>query len=319
MTAPDETRRWQKVESMEPLIGGDGAAADLNLIKESDTANFAADVIEASKEIPVIVDFWAPWCGPCKQLTPAIEKAVRGARGQVKLVKINVDDNQELAGQLRVQSIPTVFAFKDGQPVDGFVGALPESQIKTFIQKLGGDAGPSELDQALDQADEALAAGDHATAGNVYSQVLRAEPTEARAAGGLVRAMLAGGDVDGARKILDSLDEALAASNEVEGARAAVELAEQTSGGDAGEIEPLRQKVAANEKDHQARFDLAVALFGAAQREQAVDELLEIIRRDRGWNDEAARKQLLKFFDAMGPTDPLTVDSRRALSSILFS
>lgn len=303
---------------MEPLIGGDGAAPDPNLIKESDTANFAADVIEASQEVPVIVDFWAPWCGPCKQLTPAIEKAVRGARGQVKLVKINVDDNQELAGQLRIQSIPTVFAFKNGQPVDGFVGALPESQIKTFIQKLGGDAGPSELDQALDQADEALAAGDPATAGNIYSQVLRSEPTEARAAGGLVRALLESGDADGARKILDSLDEAVAKSSEVEGARAAVELAEQSSG-DAGEIEPLRQKVAANEKDHQARFDLAVALFGANQREQAVDELLEIIRRERTWNDEAARKQLLKFFDAMGPTEPLTVDSRRRLSSLLFS
>jgi len=304
---------------MEPLIGGNGGASDVDLIKDSDTANFAADVIEVSKDVPVIVDFWAPWCGPCKQLTPAIEKAVRGAGGQVKLVKINVDDNQELAGQLRIQSIPTVFAFKDGQPVDGFVGALPESQIKTFIQKLGGDAGPNELDQALDQADEALAAGDHATAGNIYSQVLRAEPTEARAAAGLVRALLAGGDVESARKILDSLDETVAGSAEVAGARAAVELAEQTSGGDSAEIEPLRQKVAANEKDHQARLDLAVALFGIGQCEEAVDALLEIIRRDRQWNEEAARKQLLKFFEALGPTDPLTIDSRRRLSSLLFS
>lgn len=304
---------------MEPIIGGDGAATDADLIKDSDTANFAADVIEASQEVPVIVDFWAPWCGPCKQLTPAIEKAVRGARGAVKLVKINVDDNQQLAGQLRIQSIPTVFAFKGGQPVDGFVGALPDSQIKTFIQKLGGDTGPSELDQALDQADQALADGDAAVAGNIYSQVLRAEPTEARAAGGLVRALLASGDVDSARKTLDSLDETIANTEDVVGARAAVELAEQTSGGDTAEIDALRQKVAANEKDHAARLDLAIALFGADQRESAVDELLEIIRRDRQWNDEAARKQLLKFFEAMGPTDPLTVDSRRRLSSLLFS
>lgn len=304
---------------MEPIIGGDGAATDADLIKDSDTANFAADVIEASQEVPVIVDFWAPWCGPCKQLTPAIEKAVRGARGAVKLVKINVDDNQQLAGQLRIQSIPTVFAFKGGQPVDGFVGALPDSQIKTFIQKLGGDTGPSELDQALDQADQALADGDAAVAGNIYSQVLRAEPTEARAAGGLVRALLASGDVDSARKTLDSLDETIANTEDVVGARAAVELAEQTSGGDTAEIDALRQKVAANEKDHAARLDLAIALFGADQREAAVDELLEIIRRDRQWNDEAARKQLLKFFEAMGPTDPLTVDSRRRLSSLLFS
>ncbi len=304
---------------MEPIIGGDGAATDADLIKDSDTANFAADVIEASQDVPVIVDFWAPWCGPCKQLTPAIEKVVRGARGAVKLVKINVDDNQQLAGQLRIQSIPTVFAFKNGQPVDGFVGALPESQIKTFVQKLGGDTGPSELDQALDQADEALAQGDHATAGNIYSQVLRAEPTEARAAGGLVRALLASGDIESARKTLDSLDDAVSNTEDVAGARAAVELAEQTSGGDTAEIDALRQKVAANEKDHQARLDLAIALFGAEQRESAVDELLEIIRRDRQWNEEAARKQLLKFFEAMGPTDPLTVDSRRRLSSILFS
>jgi len=304
---------------MEPLIGGDPAVDSADLIKDSDTAGFAADVVEASREVPVIVDFWAPWCEPCKQLTPAIEKAVKAARGQVRLVKINIDDNQQLSAQLRIKSIPTVFAFKDGQPVDGFVGALPDSQIKEFIARLGGDSGPSEIDQFLEQADAALEAGDAASAGNLYSQALRVESDNARGAAGLVRALLAGGDVAGARQILDSLEPELANSNEVTGATAAVQLAEQASGAESAEIEPLRQALAANENDHQARLDLAVALFGADNREAAIDALLEIIRRDRKWNDEAARKQLLQFFEAIGHGDPLTADGRRRLSSLLFS
>lgn len=304
---------------MEPIIGGGPATGSADLIKDSDTAGFAADVVEASRDVPVIVDFWAPWCEPCKQLTPAIEKAVTAARGQVRLVKINVDDNQPLAQQLRIQSIPTVFAFKDGQPVDGFVGALPESQIKEFIGRLGGDSGPSEVDQYLEQADAALEAGDAASAGSLYSQALRVESDNPKAAAGLIRALLAAGDVAGARQILDSLDPELAKGTEITGARAAVELAEQTSGAEATEIEPLRQRLADNEKDHQARLDLAVALFGDGQREAAIDELLEIIRRDRNWNEEAARKQLLQFFEAIGHGDPLTAESRRRLSSLLFS
>jgi putative thioredoxin len=305
---------------MEPLIGGGaaGASNEADPVRESDTAHFAADVIEASREVPVVVDFWAPWCEPCKQLGPAIEKAVHAAGGRVRLVKINVDNNQQLAQQLRIQSIPTVFAFKDGQPVDGFVGAVPESQIKSFIQQLAGEAGPSPADAALEQADAALAGGDHKAAGALYAQVLRAESDNARAAAGLVRALLAGGDTAGAREVLDSLAPELAKTGEVEGARAAVELAEQSTGGGA-EIEALASRLAADDNDHQARFDLAMALFGAGRREAAAEELLDIVRRDRTWNDEAARKQLLKLFEAIGQTDPLTVESRRRLSSILFS
>jgi putative thioredoxin len=307
---------------MESLIGGGAAASassEAELVRESNTARFAADVIEASREVPVVVDFWAPWCEPCKQVGPAIEKAVRAAGGRVRLVKINIDDNQPLAQQLRIQSIPTVFAFKDGQPVDGFVGAVPESRIKSFIQRLVGDRGPSPADAALEQADAALAGGEHKAASNLYAQVLEAEPDSARAAAGLARAVLGDGDIAGARELLESLAPEVAKTGEVESARAAVELAEQSSAGDGAEIEVLASRLAADDNDHQARFDLAMALFGAGRREAAAGELLDIVRRDRNWNDEAARKQLLKLFEAFGPTDPLTVESRQRLSSILFS
>ena len=307
---------------MEPLIGGAAgasASSEAELIRESDTARFATDVIEASREVPVIVDFWAPWCGPCKQVGPAIEKAVRAAGGRVRLVKINVDDNQPLAQQLRIQSIPTVFAFKDGQPVDGFVGAVPESRIKSFIQRLTSDRGPTPADAALEEADAALAGGDHTAAGELYAQVLQAEPDNARAVAGLARAQLADGGAAGAREFLESLAPELAKTAEVESARAAVELAEQSGAGGGAEIEVLASRLAADDNDHQARFDLAMALFGAGRRESAAGEVLDIVRRNRNWNDEAARKQLLKLFEAFGPTDPLTVESRWRLSLILFS
>ena len=301
------------------MIGG-GNDAPADLVKDSDTQGFNADVIEASREVPVIVDFWADWCGPCKQLGPLIEKVVRAAGGAVKLVKVDVDKNQQLATQLRVQSLPTVLAFVNGQPVDGFVGALPESQIKSFVQRITGDTGPSPVDAALEQADAMLAAGDHAGAGELYTQVLGTESDNAKAAAGLARALLAAGETAAARELIDGLEPALAKTGEVEGARAAIELAEQSgAGADDAETEALRRRLAESPGDHQARFDLAAALFGAGRREGAVDELLEIVRRDRAWNDEAARKQLVKYFEAFGHADPLTVDSRRRLSSILFS
>ncbi len=303
---------------MEPLIGGNSGGG-AGLVKDSDTANFAADVIQASRETPVIVDFWAPWCGPCKTLGPAIEKAVQNARGAVRLVKINIDENQELAAQLRIQSIPTVFAFRDGQPVDGFVGALPESQIAAFIERVGGAAAQNPADALLEEADTAAASGDFMTAGNIYSRVFRAEPTNAKAAAGLVRALLETKGTKAARKVLNSLDKETAQSNALDSARTAVELAEQTAGIGRGKIAALRARLDADAADHQARFDLAMALFGAGNRNDAIAALLEIIARERSWNDDAARKQLLTFFEAIGAADPMVVAGRRRLSALLFS
>ena len=303
---------------MEPLIGGNGAQGG-DLVKDGDTASFAADVIEASRDTPVIVDFWAPWCGPCKTLGPMIEKAVRAARGAVRLVKIDVDKNQRLAAQLRVQSIPAVFAFRDGKPVDGFVGALPESQIAAFIERVGGQPAESPAAALREQADAALEAGDAAAAGSLYSHVLREDPADAAAASGLVRALLASGDPAGARRVLESLSDEVAKSGALDGARAALEIAEQAAGAGSGEIDSLRARVAADAADHQARHDLAVALFGAGEREEAISEMLEIVRRDRSWNDDAARRKLIVFFDAVGAADPLAVAGRRRLSALLFS
>ena len=300
---------------MEPIIAPTQAPPDA--IKDSDTANFVQDVLLASRETPVIVDLWAPWCGPCKTLGPMLEKIVKESGGAVKLVKINIDENQQLAQQLRVQSIPAVFAFVDGQPVDGFVGALPESQLKQFVQRLTGDQGPSQIDQALEVAKQALENGDLEQALGIYGQIVRAEPGNPAALAGMAQCYLQNGDVEQAKQALEGVAEADAKHADVVSAQAAIELAGQA--GDAGEIGPLRAALAANANDHQARFDLAMALVGQGSREEAVDELLEIVRRDRQWNDEAARKQLLTLFEAFGPTDELTVSARRRLSSILFS
>ncbi|MBT3331870.1 MAG: thioredoxin [Rhodospirillaceae bacterium] len=302
---------------MEPIIGEMSAPADA--VKDGDTASFAVDVIEASSTVPVIVDFWAPWCGPCKTLGPTIEKAVKSSGGQVKLVKINVDENQQLAQQLRVQSIPAVFAFKDGQPVDGFVGAQPESQIKAFIQRLTGDAGPSPIEQALEQAEAALAAGEIDTAAGVFGQVLQADAENARAVAGLCQCLIESGQRDDARQMLDGLEGKLATDPAVMSARAALDLAEQSADVGDGDTAALRARLDTDGNDHEARMELSKVLLAAGQREEAVDELLEAIRRDRNWNEEAARKQLLTLFEAFGAMDELTVSARRRLSSILFS
>jgi putative thioredoxin len=305
---------------MEQIIGAAASAGDgANLVKNGSTATFMADVVDGSHDAAVVVDFWAPWCGPCKQLGPIIEKAVRDARGKVRLVKINIDENPELAQQMRIQSIPAVYAFKDGRPVDGFVGAVPESQVKQFIGRLAGAAaGPDPIAEAVALAKEAAAAGDQARAANIYTQILQHDPANIDAIAGLARGAVARKEFAKAKQFLDRVPKEQAGHAEIAAARAALELAEAGAGA-AGKIGELKTRIAADPKDHQARYDLAAALFAAGEREPAIDQLLDSIRLDREWNEQAARKQLLKFFEAIGLADPLTVASRRKLSTILFS
>jgi len=282
-------------------------------IKDVTSASFEADVIAASMETPIIVDFWAPWCGPCKQLAPALEKAVAAARGKVRLAKINIDENPDLAQALRIQSIPTVYAFFQGRPVDAFQGALPESQVKQFVDRLAAQAGGDDgIVAVLEQAQQSLDAGDVENAIALYRAILGEAPETPAAFLGLVRALLLQDDIDEAKNVLAQAPKAIAGHADITAAKAAIDLAEQASS--AGPIGPLSDAVARDPADHQARLDLATALYAAA-----IDHLLESIKRDRTWNEGEARKQLVKYFEAQGPLDPVTVAGRRRLSSILFS
>lgn len=289
-------------------------AAAADLIKDGTDASFIADVIEASKETPVIVDFWATWCGPCRQLGPSIEKNVLAAKGKVKLVKIDIDANPQFAGQLRVQSIPAVFAFVGGRPVDGFMGALPDSQVKQFVDRIAGQAPANAADELLAMAKESLDVGDVGGAAQAFAQVLQAEPDNVKAIGGLARCYLLGGEPERAAEIAAMAPEA-AKDPDLDSVRAALALAEEGPE-ETGEFE---QRLARNADDHEARFEIAKAMAARGAWDQAADHLLKIIEADRTWNDEAARKQLLTIFEAAGAGSDVTRAGRRRLSSILFS
>jgi putative thioredoxin len=290
------------------------AAGPADLIKDGTDATFLADVIETSKDTPVIVDFWAPWCGPCRQLGPSIEKAVLAAKGKVKLVKIDIDQNPQFAGQLRVQSIPAVFAFVGGRPVDGFMGALPDSQVKQFVDRMAGQAPANAADELLAQAKESLDLGDIGGAAQAYAEVLQAEPDNVKALGGLARCYLNGGDAERAREVADMAPPG-AKDADLDSVRAALALLDEAPV-ETGEFE---QRLAKNDDDHEARFEIAKALAARGAWDEAADHLLKIIERDRTWNDEAARKQLITIFEAAGAASDVTRTGRRRLSSILFS
>jgi putative thioredoxin len=292
------------------------ATADV-VIKDTTTQAFVKDVIEESRRQPVLVDFWAPWCGPCKQLTPVLEKVVRAAKGKLRLVKMNIDEHPSIPGQMGIQSIPAVIAFVNGQPADGFLGALPESQVTAFIERLTKGRVSAEDKDLLQTAEAALAEGNAAGAADLFARVLAEDATNVPALAGLVRCYVATGALEQAKQTLAMIPEAKRNESAVAAARAALELAEQATS--LGPITELEQKVAANPLDHQARFDLALAHNAKGRRKEALDHLIEITRRDRKWNDDGARKQLVQLFDAWGPTDEATVEGRKRLSSILFS
>lgn len=293
------------------------APPETEFIKNGADQTFMADVIEASKNTPVIVDFWAPWCGPCRTLTPMIEKAVRGAGGKVRLVKINIDENPSVAGQLGVRSIPAVYAFDQGRPVDGFMGAIPESQIKLFVDRLAGASVEDDVDALLSQAEESLALGDMGGAAQSYAAAMQVDPTNPKAIAGMARAYLAAGDAEQARAVLDMAPPEKANDAAIAGVRAALELADEAEA--AGDPQKLAKAVSADPKDYQSRYDLARALAARGDLDAAVDHLLAIIAANREWNEEAARKQLIKIFDAAGPASEVAKQGRRKLSAILFS
>jgi len=299
------------------LQNGGGMTAVADVVKDTTTQTFMKDVIEESKRQPVLVDFWAPWCGPCKQLTPILEKAVKAAKGAVKLAKMNIDEHPAIPGQMGIQSIPAVIAFVNGQPADGFMGALPEAQVNSFLERLTkGKAGAADKD-LLKAADEALVGGNPAAAAEIYAQLLSEDGANVHALAGLARCYVETGALEQAKQTLAMVPEGKRNDAAVAAARAALENAEQAKS--LGPLTELEEKVIANPLDHQARFDLAVALNAKGKRAEAVNHLIEIVKRDRKWNEDGARKQLVQFFEAWGPTDEATIDGRKRLSSILFS
>ena len=295
---------------------GNGSIPVGDIIKDSDANNFGTDVIDQSTNIPVVVDFWAPWCGPCKQLSPTLDKLAREYSGKIQLVKINVDENQELATQMRVQSIPMVVAFKDGQPVDGFAGALPESQLRQFFEKLTGSEG-SPIEQALEKASMMVANGDTQNAAEIYSQILAQDPINAASHAGVAKCLIEAEGIEKAQAYLKGLDANILNKEEVKSVLAAIDLEHEST--DTEETDSLRQKLATSPDDPQLRYDLAIALYGDGCSEEAINILVELVKTHKTWNEEAARAQLLKIFEALGHSDPITIEGRRKLSVVIFS